>query len=94
MFGDVGHAGMLLLFSLFLVFANSKIDKYKSALAPVMKGRYLLLLMSIFGVYNGFIYNEFFAIPMEFDSCYTNNRTPDGSFIAKDPKADLNSPNF
>jgi vacuolar-type H+-ATPase subunit I/STV1 len=33
--------------------------------------RYILLLMSIFAVFNGFIYNEFFAMPQDlFGSCY------------------------
>jgi len=33
--------------------------------------RYLILLMGLFAFYNGFIYNEFFAIPLELDkSCY------------------------
>jgi len=34
--------------------------------------RYLLLLMGFFGTYMGFIYNEFFAIPINFfGTCYT-----------------------
>ncbi len=33
--------------------------------------RYLIIMMGFFAFYNGWIYNEFFAIPMEvFGSCY------------------------
>lgn len=40
-------------------------------MAGAGQARYLLLLMGIFATYNGFIYNEFFAIPFEiFGSCY------------------------
>jgi len=36
--------------------------------------RYILLMMGFFAMYNGLIYNEFFAIPMQIfgSSCYEN----------------------
>lgn len=38
--------------------------------------RYLIFMMGIFAFYNGWIYNEFFAIPLEvFGSCYSEEVT-------------------
>ncbi|XP_003468162.1 V-type proton ATPase 116 kDa subunit a 3 isoform X1 [Cavia porcellus] len=64
MFGDVGHGLLMFLFALAMVLAENQ---------PAMKamqneiwqtffgGRYLLLLMGLFSVYTGFIYNECFS---------------------------------
>lgn len=47
----------------------------------LLKVRYLFLLMGMFSMYNGMLYNEFFAIPNDwFGSCYdtsTRNSTAD-----------------
>jgi V-type H+-transporting ATPase subunit a len=70
MFGDMGHGLILLLGGIFLVVFNDNLKG--GSLDTVLKARYLLLLMGVFAFYNGLIYNEAFAIPIDFfGSCYT-----------------------
>jgi V-type H+-transporting ATPase subunit a len=72
MFGDIGHGFMLLVVGILLVTFNDRIKK--SPLALASKIRYLVLLMGIFSFFNGFIYNEYFAIPLDlFGSCYSRD---------------------
>ena len=67
MFGDIGHGGVLLGFAIWLLYS----DYARKKLADVYAIRYLLLLMGIFSFYSGWIYNEFFSIPLNiFGSCY------------------------
>lgn len=66
MFGDVGHGILLLAYGLLLVafegpLGRSKLDEI---VGMTFGGRYLILLMGIFSVFAGFIYNEAFAIPL------------------------------
>jgi V-type H+-transporting ATPase subunit a len=69
MFGDIGHGGLLLIAGILLVLFNGAIKQTSMSMASEL--RYLVLLMGVFAFYNGWIYNEFFAIPMEvFGSCY------------------------
>ncbi|XP_058204264.1 V-type proton ATPase subunit a1-like [Rhododendron vialii] len=65
MFGDWGHGICLLLGALFLISRESKLGSRKlgSIMEMVFGGRYLLLLMSLFSIYCGLIYNEFFSVP-------------------------------
>jgi V-type H+-transporting ATPase subunit a len=66
MFGDVGHGGMLILFALYLCFDGKRIRASGGMLAEALRARYLLLLMGICAMYNGFIYNDFLSIPFDF----------------------------
>ena len=67
MFGDIGHGGVLLGLAIWL----TKSAKAKKLLPDVYPLRYLFLLMGIFSFYSGWIYNEFFSIPLNvFGSCY------------------------
>ena len=69
MFGDIGHG--LLLFSasaLICLYA----DKLRgTALEGFVVVRYMLLLMGIFAVFSGFIYNDMMSMPLNlFGSCW------------------------
>lgn len=69
MFGDMAHGSLMLLLGIFLCLINDKLKG--TSLEAAGQLRYLLVLMGIFATYMGFIYNEFFAIPIEFfGSCY------------------------
>jgi len=60
MFGDVGHGFGLLLFSLFLLYKEKSLGKMElnEVAALLYGGRYVLVLMAIFSMYCGFIYND------------------------------------
>ncbi|XP_058545845.1 V-type proton ATPase 116 kDa subunit a 3 isoform X2 [Neofelis nebulosa] len=64
MFGDVGHGLLMFLFALAMVLTENR-PAVKSAQNEIWQtffsGRYLLLLMGLFSVYTGFIYNECFS---------------------------------
>lgn len=69
MFGDIGHGILMTLFAMYII-RNEK--RYKSMgrrmgemLRTCYDGRYIILLMGIFSIYTGFIYNEFFAVPLD-----------------------------
>ncbi|KAL7594659.1 hypothetical protein Lser_V15G28279 [Lactuca serriola] len=65
MFGDWGHGICLLIGALFLIAREGKLSTQKlgSFMEMLFGGRYVLLLMSIFSIYCGLIYNEFFSVP-------------------------------
>ncbi|CAL0321918.1 unnamed protein product [Lupinus luteus] len=65
MFGDWGHGICLLLGALVLIARESKLSTQKlgSFMEMLFGGRYVLLLMSLFSIYCGLIYNEFFCVP-------------------------------
>jgi V-type H+-transporting ATPase subunit a len=73
MFGDLGHGFLWFFIGSVLCLLNSRLKK-----SPGMEGflslRYIFLMMGFFSMFTGLIYNEFFAIPMEFlsQSCYEN----------------------
>lgn len=65
MFGDWGHGLCLLLGALILIAREGKLSSQKlgSFMEMLFGGRYVLLLMSLFSIYCGLIYNEFFSVP-------------------------------
>ncbi|XP_039144853.1 V-type proton ATPase subunit a1 [Dioscorea cayenensis subsp. rotundata] len=67
MFGDWGHGICLLLGSLVLILRENKLGSKKlgSFMEMAFGGRYVILLMALFSIYCGLIYNEFFSVPFQ-----------------------------
>ncbi|XP_021717099.1 V-type proton ATPase subunit a1-like isoform X2 [Chenopodium quinoa] len=65
MFGDWGHGICLLMLALFLIAREGKLSLQKlgSFMEMLFGGRYVILLMALFSIYCGLIYNEFFSVP-------------------------------
>ncbi|KMZ63654.1 Vacuolar proton ATPase a1 [Zostera marina] len=65
MFGDWGHGICLLLGALILILFEKRLGSKKlgSFMEMAFGGRYVILLMALFSIYCGLIYNEFFSVP-------------------------------
>ncbi|KAM7517231.1 hypothetical protein LguiA_006814 [Lonicera macranthoides] len=67
MFGDWGHGICLFLGTLYFILREKKLSSQK--LGDIMEmtfgGRYVIIMMSLFSIYTGLIYNEFFSVPFE-----------------------------
>ncbi|KAL1507975.1 hypothetical protein AB1Y20_007577 [Prymnesium parvum] len=76
MFGDVGHGLLILIFALYFICNEKKFYAMgDAAIGDVLgypwHGRYVLLLMSLFAVYCGLIYNDTFGLMADlFGSAY------------------------
>ncbi|KAG8088191.1 hypothetical protein GUJ93_ZPchr0010g9187 [Zizania palustris] len=67
MFGDWGHGICLLVATLYLIIREKKLasQKLDDIMDMMFGGRYVILMMSLFSIYTGLIYNEFFSVPFE-----------------------------
>lgn len=69
MFGDIGHGILMTLFALYMVRNEGRFGKLGKRMGEIAKtafdGRYIILLMGIFSIYTGVIYNELFAVPID-----------------------------
>jgi len=66
MFGDFGHGILLTLTALFFIKKEKELAgaELNEMIQTPFQGRYLLLLMGLFSIYTGAIYNECFSIAM------------------------------
>uniref|UniRef100_A0A8C6SPQ6 V-type proton ATPase subunit a n=1 Tax=Neogobius melanostomus TaxID=47308 RepID=A0A8C6SPQ6_9GOBI len=64
MFGDLGHGVLMTCAALYLVLRESRLIAQKNdneMFSMVFAGRYIILLMGIFSIYTGIIYNDCFS---------------------------------
>ena len=84
MFGDIGHGGLILILSIWLVLKKDEILKTMPDLKMLVKTRYFFLMCGFFAFFNGWIYDDFFATPLGiFGSCYKNKKNDEGKIIAE-----------
>ncbi|KAG6761569.1 hypothetical protein POTOM_034797 [Populus tomentosa] len=67
MFGDWGHGICMLLATFVFIIREKKLSGQKLGDITEMTfgGRYVILMMALFSIYTGLIYNEFFSVPFE-----------------------------
>lgn len=82
MFGDVGHGLLMAMAALYIVYNEKKLAKQDlgEIFETFFAGRYIILLMGIFSIYTGLMYNDMFgkALPIfnsawEFEAGEGNN---------------------
>lgn len=90
MYGDYGHGSIFFLLGLVLCAFNSKL-KENHAMKGLLATRYFWLMMGFFSMYQGLIYNEFFAVPNDwFGTCFNLNSY---DATADDPRIDYKNGN-
>ncbi|KAK1304614.1 Vacuolar proton ATPase a3 [Acorus calamus] len=64
MFGDWGHGLCLLLATLYYIIKEKKLSSQKLGDITEMTfgGRYVIMMMALFSIYTGLVYNEFFSV--------------------------------
>ncbi|KAI6369148.1 H(+)-transporting V0 sector ATPase subunit a [Pyricularia grisea] len=79
MFGDLGHALIMLSAALAMIYWEKPLKKVSFELfAMVYYGRYIALVMAVFSVFTGLIYNDIFSKSMTFWDSAWEWQVPEG----------------
>jgi len=94
MFGDAGHGLFVTFFALFLILKEKQLAKIRDEVFSILfGGRYIILMMGLFSMYTGLIYNDIFSRSFNiFGSAWKVNISDEvlqqESSIMLDPKAE------
>lgn len=92
MFGDMGHGLIMMLFGAWMVVSEKSLiaKKIKGEIWTIFfGGRYIILLMGLFSIYTGFVYNDVFSKSMNiFGSQWSIHYNV--STILENPELELN----
>ncbi|KAG2486272.1 hypothetical protein HYH03_015096 [Edaphochlamys debaryana] len=94
MFGDFGHAIIMLAVAVAMVAKEKTLSKMDlgDMFGMLFGGRYLILMMGLYSLYTGLIYNEFFSMPTYiFGRSRFVCMNPDGSDIMENGVSITNS---
>lgn len=94
MFGDFGHACIMLAASLAMIYWEKPLKKVTFELfAMVYYGRYIALVMSVFSIYTGLIYNDVFSKSMTLFDSQWRWKVPENWQHGMSVEAELAEPN-
>lgn len=94
MFGDVGHGLIMTIFAAIIVIFEKRLSKMKTdneIWNIFFGGRYIILLMGLFSMYTGLIYNDMFSksfniFGSSWINVYDNDTLRDHKMLELDPK--------
>ncbi|KAK9503802.1 hypothetical protein O3M35_010282 [Rhynocoris fuscipes] len=96
MFGDMGHGAIMTAFAAWMVLQEKPLAAKKSSNEIwniFFGGRYIILLMGLFSMYTGFIYNDMFSKSLNIFSShwyvnYNSSTIRSNSYLQLDPATD------
>lgn len=92
MFGDFGHAVIMLSAALAMIYWEKSLKKVSFELfAMIFYGRYIALVMAVFSLFTGLVYNDAFSKSMTLFSSAWEYRRPDGWQEGQSVEAVLNT---
>ncbi|KAI8992299.1 V-type ATPase, V0 complex, 116kDa subunit family [Pilobolus umbonatus] len=94
MFGDIGHGAIMFLIAIYMCWNEKKLAQDKGEIFSMFfSGRYMILMMGLFSIFTGAIYNDIFSLslnifksgfdlPSNYTSFETVEAIPNGNVYA------------
>ncbi|KAK9512266.1 hypothetical protein O3M35_000732 [Rhynocoris fuscipes] len=97
MFGDCGHGTIMALFAIFMVTCEKSLERKNidnEMWQIIFSGRYVILLMGLFSMYTGIIYNDLFSLkvtvfPSAWRIHYNRSTVSENAHLQLNPDVDF-----